>query len=94
MSNEEIATTILTQQYKLAGLTIEQAKALSNDEFDNYRLTPDVHLKWYVWAVGFVKQKRKSWPAVRCKREVAMLDFQHGLNIKHDTTNQPEHTPD
>ena len=87
MTNKEIATTILTEQYKLAGLTIEQANSLSNKEFNNFSLTPDIHLKWYVWAVRFVKQKRKSWPAVRCKKEVGMLDFQHGLNVYYDRKN-------
>jgi hypothetical protein len=84
MTNAELADTILTEQYKLAGLTIEQAKAMKNEEFNNFRLTPDIHLKWYVWAVQFVKQHRKSWPADKCKKEVGMLDFQHGLNIQYD----------
>jgi len=34
--------------------------------------------------VQFVKKQRKSWPVIKCKKEVGMLDFQHGLNIQYD----------
>lgn len=94
MTNEQIVDALLAEQYKMAGLDYETAKTLQNNEFVNYRLTIEQMKQWYIWAIDFVKKNRKSWTAVKCRKEVGMLDFQHGLNVNYDTKNKPEHSPD
>ena len=83
MTNKELAFYILAEQYKLAGLTMEQALLLSSDEFDNIRITEQQSREWYIWAVDFVS-KKKGWTKKTARKEVGMVDLMAGLIVNYD----------
>lgn len=83
MTNKELALHILSEQYKLAGLTMEQALLLSPDELNNIRITEQQSREWYIWAVDFVS-KKKRWTKKTARKEVGMVDLFAGLNLKYD----------
>jgi hypothetical protein len=83
VTNKELAFHILEQQYKLAGLTMEQALLLSPDEFDNIRITEQQSREWYIWAVDFVS-KKKGWTKKTARKEVGMVDLMAGLIVNYD----------
>ena len=83
MTNKELAFHILAEQYKLAGLTMEQALLLSPDELDKYTITEKQSKEWYIWAVDFVS-KKKGWTKKTARKEVGMVDLMAGLIVNYD----------
>jgi hypothetical protein len=81
VTNEELAVHLLTEQFKLVGLTIEQVKEMPREQFLTYQLTPEQHAKWHKESVDFVR-KKKRWNKALAEKEVRWLDFQFGLNIQ------------
>lgn len=83
MTNKELAFHILAEQYKLAGLTMEQALLLSPDEFHNIKITEQQSREWYIWAVDFVS-KKKGWTKRFARKQVGMVDLMAGIMVKYD----------
>jgi hypothetical protein len=53
---------------------------MERDEFTAYKMTLEQQKEWSAWAVEFAV-KKKRWSKKLAQREVAMLDFQHGLSL-------------
>jgi hypothetical protein len=80
MTNKELAIILLDKQYSLVGLSFEDACNMSHEEFLTYKITLEQQEEWSAWAVDFAR-KKKRWNKYLAQREVAMLDFQHGLSL-------------
>ena len=81
MTNEELATHLLEEQYKIVGLSIEQVKEMTWEEFMNYTITTEQYQEWHKQSVDLIR-KKKRWNKAMAEKEVRWLDFQHGLKLK------------
>ena len=81
MTNEELATHLLDEQYKIVGLSIEQVKEMTWEEFMNYNITTEQYQEWHKQSVDLIR-KKKRWNKARAEKEVRWLDFQYGLKLK------------
>jgi hypothetical protein len=80
MTNKELAIILLDKQYSIVGLSFEEACNMDREEFIQYKMTLEQQQEWSEWAVDFAI-KKKRWSKKLAKKEVAMLDFQHGLSL-------------
>jgi hypothetical protein len=80
MTNKELAIILLDKQYSLVGLSFDEACNMTREEFIEYKMTLEQQREWSEWAVDFAA-KKKRWSKKLAKKEVAMLDFQHGLSL-------------
>jgi hypothetical protein len=80
MTNKELAIILLDKQYSIVGLSFEEACNMEREEFIKYKMTLEQQREWSEWAVDFAV-KKKRWSKKLAKKEVAMLDFQHGLSL-------------
>jgi hypothetical protein len=80
MTNKELAIILLDKQYSLVGLSFDEACNMDRNEFITYKMTLEQQREWSEWAVDFAA-KKKRWSKKLAKKEVAMLDFQHGLSL-------------
>jgi hypothetical protein len=80
MTTKELAITLLDKQYSLVGLSFDEVCKMERDEFTAYKMTLEQQKEWSAWAVEFAV-KKKRWSKKLAQREVAMLDFQHGLSL-------------
>jgi hypothetical protein len=80
VTNKELAIILLDKQYSLVGLSFEEACNMDRNEFIAYKMTLEQQQEWSEWAVDFAV-KKKRWSKKLAKKEVAMLDFQHGLSL-------------
>lgn len=81
MTNEELATHLLEEQFKIVGLSIEQVKEMTWEEFLAYEITTEQHQQWHKESLDFIR-KKKRWNKARAEKAVRWLDFQHGLKLK------------
>jgi hypothetical protein len=80
VTNKELAIILLDKQYSIVGLSFEQACNMEREEFIAYKMTLEQQQEWSAWAVDFAA-KKKRWSKKLARKEVAMLDFQHGLSL-------------
>jgi hypothetical protein len=80
VTNKELAIILLDKQFSIVGLSFEQACNMDREEFIRYKMTLEQQREWSEWAVDFAA-KKKRWSKKLAKKEVAMLDFQHGLSL-------------
>jgi hypothetical protein len=80
VTNKELAIILLDKQFSIVGLSFEQACQMEREEFIRYKMTLEQQREWSEWAVDFAA-KKKRWSKKLAKKEVAMLDFQHGLSL-------------
>ena len=80
MNNEELAIILLDKQYSIVGLSFDEVVKMEWDDFLTYKMTIEQQKEWSDWAVDFAR-KKKRWSKKFAQREVAMLDFQHGLSL-------------
>jgi hypothetical protein len=80
VTNKELAIILLDKQYSIVGLSFEEACNMDRDEFIAYKMTLEQQREWSEWAVDFAA-KKKRWSKKLARKEVAMLDFQHGLSL-------------
>lgn len=86
MTKKDLAVYIISEQYKLAGLTFEQVAAMSEDEFNNVTITQEQSEQWYIWAVEYLR-KKKRWSKLFCRKQVGMIDLFAGLKVNYDRAN-------
>lgn len=91
MTNKDLAVYIISEQYKLAGLTLEQINGMSEDEFSNVTITKEQSEQWYIWAIEYLR-KKKRWSKLKCRKEVGMIDLFAGLKVNYDRANIEEHS--
>ncbi len=80
MTNKELAIILLDKQYSLVGLSFDEVCKMEREQFLAYKMTIEQQKEWSVWAVEFAA-KKKRWSKTLAQKEVAMLDFQHGLSL-------------
>jgi hypothetical protein len=80
VTNKELAIILLDKQYSIVGLSFEEACQMEREEFITYKMTLEQQREWSKWAVDFAA-KKKRWSKKLARKEVAMLDFQHGLSL-------------
>ena len=77
----KLVEEVMGRQYALVGLTFDQVKAMSNEEFFKHRITKEQSDEWEKWAVDYMAKKMR-WSKAMSKRELGWLDFQVGLSIE------------
>jgi hypothetical protein len=80
VTNKELAIILLDKQYSIVGLSFEEVCQMEREEFITYKMTLEQQREWSEWAVDFAA-KKKRWSKKLARKEVAMLDFQHGLSL-------------
>lgn len=80
MTNKELAIILLDKQYSIVGLTFGEVVEMEWEHFLTYKMTLEQQKEWSEWAVDLAR-KKKRWSKKLAQREVAMLDFQHGLSL-------------
>ena len=80
MTNKELAIILLDKQYQIVGLSFDKVVEMEWEHFLTYKMTIEQQKEWSEWAVDFAR-KKKRWSKKLAQKEVAMLDFQHGLSL-------------
>ena len=91
MTNKDLAIHLLNEQYKLVGLTYEQVAAMTEEQFNNLTVTQEQSEQWYIWAIEFLR-KKKRWSKLMCRKEVGMIDLFAGLKVNYDRADNEKRT--